>query len=285
MRIGTGSCKGTFGELVQGVYKGRPFLITFPIQPLQSEAIFVPHAESSEIIGASSHTKAIEGCNKLLKQFAITSGGSLHIQSNIPVGKGMASSSADIIAALKAVADSHSLPISEEIMSHVSIEIEPTDGVMYDKAVAYDYRNGCLLESFGSLPSFLLIGMDTGGTVDTVQFNNQTKSYTPEECRTFAKAYDLVRKGIHTQDLSLICQAATMSAQINQRFLQKPCFHEFQKLADTYGGGIVTAHSGTVLGILMHPQSPHVTSVYQHIVDLVEESEESYVFYAFVHRG
>lgn len=285
MRIGMGSCMGTFGELVQGVYTERPFLITLPIPTLQSKAIFVPHTDSSEIIGARSHRKAIEGCKKLLEQFEITSGGYLHIDSNIPVGKGMASSSADMVAAMKAVADSYSLTITEEMISHASIKIEPTDGVMYEGAVAYDYKNGSLLEHFGPLPPFLLVGIDTGGRVDTVRFNKQTKSYSQKEQNQLAEAYDYVRKGIRTKDLSFICQAATMSAQINQRFLPKLCFQEFKSLADTYGGGIVTAHSGTVLGILVHPKSPHVKDIYRRIVEIVDQSEEAFVLYAFAHRG
>jgi hypothetical protein len=49
MKLGKGSCHGTFGELVQGIIGERPFLITLPIPSLRSEAIFIPDPAISEI--------------------------------------------------------------------------------------------------------------------------------------------------------------------------------------------------------------------------------------------
>lgn len=65
--------------------------------------------------------------------------------------KGMASSSSDIVAAMKAIAHSYSLPLTEQILSSIAVEIEPSDGVMYDDVVAYDYIHGELIK-FGPLP-------------------------------------------------------------------------------------------------------------------------------------
>ncbi|WP_277678891.1 hypothetical protein [Gracilibacillus dipsosauri] len=53
MEIGKGSGNGTFGELVQGIIDERPFLITFPIQSLRSEASFVPNPTSPEVTGVN----------------------------------------------------------------------------------------------------------------------------------------------------------------------------------------------------------------------------------------
>ncbi|MFX3623865.1 MAG: kinase [Ectobacillus sp.] len=253
MRVGRGSCNGTFGELVQGVLDERPFLITLPIPALRSKAIFIPDTTDSRIIGSCSNKKAIEACKKLCQWFDVKEGGRLRIDSNIPVGKGMASSSADIVAAMKAVAHSYSLPLTEEMISLVASEIEPTDGVMYQGAVAYDYIHGQLIESFGSLPPFLLIGVDTGGIVDTLQFNRLAKPYDRQDRNQFTEAYELARAGIKQKNMAYICKAATMSAHINQKILPKPYFHEFERLSRACQGGLVIAHSGTVMGILLHP--------------------------------
>jgi uncharacterized protein involved in propanediol utilization len=265
MRVGKGSCNGTFGELVQGVLGERPFLITLPIPTLRSEAVFIPNITDSEITGSRSNTKAIEACKKLVQWFGIKGGGHLHIHSNIPIGKGMASSSADIVAAIKAVAHSYSLPLTEDIISTIASEIEPTDGVMYDDVVAYDYLHGQLIERLGPMPPFVLIGIVAGGMVDTIQFNQLPKSYDWQERNKFLEAYELVKAGIRKKDLSFICKATTISANINQKILPKPYFSEFKRLSFECQGGLIAAHSGTVLGILLDPDIPNINEVFSQV--------------------
>src|SRR6476660_171848 len=114
MKLGKGSCNGTFGELVQGTIGESPFLITLPIPGLRSEAIFIPDPTASEIKAVDSKVKAMKAGKSLFQQFGLKGGGLLDIRSNIPIGKGMASSSADIVAALKAIAHSYSLPLKNE---------------------------------------------------------------------------------------------------------------------------------------------------------------------------
>lgn len=251
MKNGKGSCNGTFGELVQGCMGERPFLITLPIPSLRSEAVFIPDQCVSGIRVIDAKRKARKAGELLFQQFGIKGGGFLEIESNIPVGKGLASSSADMVAALKAIADSYDLPLTTEIISFIAAAIEPTDGVMYEEVVAYDYIHGELIESFGELPPFILVGMDMGGEVNTVEFNQFPKGYIHTEYKQFLTAYQLVREGIRKKDLSFIFKAATMSARINQGILPKPFFKEVETVAQAFNGGIVAAHSGTMLGILI----------------------------------
>lgn len=114
MRIGKGSCHGTFGELLQGIINEKPFLITLPIPQLKSEAVFIPSLTASEMTVVDSKGKALKAGKLLTQQFDLPIGGRLEIRSNIPSGKGMASSSADIVAAIRAIADSYSLPITKK---------------------------------------------------------------------------------------------------------------------------------------------------------------------------
>ncbi|MED3562822.1 kinase [Bacillus xiapuensis] len=251
MRLGKGSCQGTFGELVQGVIYERPFLITLPIPYLRSEAVFFPNPTASEITMVDSKIKALNAGRLLTQQFGLPGGGHLEILSNIPSGKGMASSSADIVAALKAISNCYSFSLTKEMISALAVKIEPTDGVMYDEVVAYDYMNGELLEKFGTMPPFILVGIDFGGVVDTIQFNQVKKEYSQHDRECLLEAYEWVRKGFKSKNLSFICKGTTISARVNQKLLPKPYFYEFEKLAKDYQGGIVVAHSGTVMGILI----------------------------------
>lgn len=261
MKHGKGFCNGTFGELVQGVIGGRPFLITLPIQSLRSEAVFIPDENVSEITGSPANVKAVQAGRRLCQRYGIKTGGRLHIHSNIPAGKGLASSSADITAAMKAIADAYSLPLPNEIISSVAAEIEPTDGVMYDEVVAFDFIHGELIECFGHLPPVFIIGIDFGGMVDTIRHNQLHKNYEMKEQLQFIAAYEMVKAGIAKKNVSLLCRAAAVSARINQKFLPKPYFNELETLANTYGGGLVAAHSGTVLGIIVDKKNSKIKEV------------------------
>jgi L-threonine kinase len=267
MKRGTGNCNGTFGELVQGVINQQSFLITLPVPSLKSEAVFIPDDKAKEIVALlPEYRKAVQACQKLSERFGLESGGFLNIRSNIPKGKGMASSSADITAALRAMADSYSIRLTNRIISEIAAEIEPTDGVMYNESVvAYDYIKGELIEEFGTLPPFYIIGIDCGGTVDTVQFNQLGKRYDFDEQQQFNEAYELVKRGIREQNLSFICKAASISSQINQRILPKPYYDEFVKLAESFGGGVVCAHSGTVIGVLFDDNHPNINRIISEI--------------------
>lgn len=265
MKVGKGSCNGTFGELVQGVLGERPFLVTLPIPSLKSEATFIPNPDSPEIVGPVGKLKAVTACKKLLKFFDQNCGGTLSIESNIPEGKGMASSSTDIVASLRAVADSFDLKITEEIISEIAIGIEPTDGVMYEGVVAYDYINGHLIERCGVMLDFSIIGIDYGNTVDTVQFNQMPKDYTQDDRKSFVEAYELLKMGLEKRDFSLICRATTTSARINQRILPKPLFKEFEDLAKRYNVGVVVAHSGTVIGLIVNHQNQDLYNIVRQV--------------------
>ncbi|OIK09214.1 hypothetical protein BIV60_24585 [Bacillus sp. MUM 116] len=286
MRLGKGCCNGTFGELVQGIIEERPFLITLPIPHLKSDAVFIPNPTSSEMTVMDSKIKALKAGKLLTQQFGLPGGGHIDIRSNIPAGKGMASSSADIVAAMKAVADSYSFPITKEIISAIAVKLEPTDGVMYDEVVAFDYIHGEMLETFGTLPPFILIGIDLGGGVDTIRFNQFEKQYNQHDREFFAEAYEWVRKGFNDKNLSSICKAATLSARVNQKLLPKPFFREFEKLAQYYHGGVVVAHSGTVMGILLDENLPNLNEIILEVKgEIFEIVKNPYLpFYCYIYN-
>ncbi|XRG80351.1 kinase [Rossellomorea sp. GAMAL-10_SWC] len=266
MKLGRGSCNGTFGELVQGIMEERPFLITLPIQCLRSEARFVPDTAVSQIRVVNSKMKAKKAGESLLELVGIRKGGYLEIHSNIPPGKGMASSSADIVASLRAIADSYSIPLTNEMISMIAAKVEPTDGVMYEEVVVYEYIHGQLIASFGTLPPFILVGIDLGGMINTIEFNEVPKVYSQDDQQQFIKAFDLVTKGFKEKNITYIGEAATLSARVNQKILPKPVFPLLDQLADHYQGGIVVAHSGTVAGILLDGNLPNSELVVSHLI-------------------
>lgn len=257
--MGVGRAFGTCGELVQGQFdSGEDFLITLPVD-MWAEVQVTIDVISSEVRGNVEKTKTSLAIRKALDYFGFANfGATFQSQSDLPEGKGMASSSADIVAACRAVSAALKLPLSAEEISRIAISIEPTDGVMYEGSVCYNHRKGNLLEALGKLPPANLLILDFGNQIDTVAFNQIPKNYTPVEREQIKQACELIRTGIQMQDFAQIGLGATLSAEVNQRILPKPHFGKIIRIAREHNAnGVCTAHSGTVLGLLFARRASH----------------------------
>jgi L-threonine kinase len=272
---GVGRAFGTCGELVQGQFdSGEDFLITLPVD-MWSEVQVTVDATSTEVRGNIEKIKTSLAIRKALDYFGFENfGATFQSQSELPEGKGMASSSADIVAACRAVSAALKLPLSAEEISRIAICIEPTDGVMYEGSVCYNHREGSLLEKLGEMPSVRLLVLDLGDQVDTVAFNQIPKKYTAVEQKQINQAYELIRIGIQMQDLAQVGLGATLSAEVNQRILPKPHFEKIVHIAREHGAsGVCAAHSGTVLGLLFASRASHrITAARRSILTDVDRS-------------
>lgn len=272
---GVGSAFGTCGELAQGQFtSGEDFLVTLPVD-LWSEVRVKIDTASSGVRGNVEKTKTSLAIRKALDTLGFPNwGATFHVQSDLPEGKGMASSSADIVAACRAVSAALNLPFSAEEISRIAISIEPTDGVMYSSVVCYNHRTGIFLETLGEMPSAHLLVLDLGNEVDTIAFNQIPKNYTAAEREKIQRAYELIRMGIQMRDLAQIGLGSTLSAEVNQRILPKPHFEKIIHIAREHGAsGVCAAHSGTVLGLLFASRASHrIAAARQSILNDVDRS-------------
>ena len=268
---GIGVAHGTFGELLQGEYNGSSFLVTLPIAN-KSTAVFIPDKIASEVRGDSVREKARRAVSMFLELHGIQCGGHLSIASNIPIGKGMASSSADIVASLRAVADVYRRPCSARLISQIACKIERTDGVMYDGVVLYNPKNGRLMKKMSVFPPIVLLGIDAGGQIDTAQFYQTCTGYRLSEQILMRQTLQYLLYGVQRQNTAMIFRSATISATINQRRLQNPYFYTINRLASEYGGGVVVAHSGTVIGLLLDPKRLHPDEVHHAAQELSQQT-------------
>lgn len=238
---------------MQGECNRHPFLVTLPIAN-KSMAIFSPDDALIEIRGDFEREKSRQAVSLFLALHGIQSGGHLTITSDIPIGKGMASSSADIVASIRAASNAYHLPCSAKMISQIACKIERTDGVMYNEIVLYNPKNGRLMRKIAVFPPIVLLGIDAGGQIDTAQFHHKRTRYRSCEQVRLCQALHLLQQGAKKQSAAMIFRAATISATINQRVLPNPYFDSVKRLADGYGGGVVIAHSGTVIGLLLDPK-------------------------------
>ncbi|MCL5670772.1 MAG: GHMP kinase [Acidobacteria bacterium] len=179
------------------------------------------------------------------------------IDSDLPRGKGMASSTADVSGVIYAVARALGQQIEESEVARLCLQIEPTDGSAFSGLALFDHRTGSICERLGPVPPLYVAVLDFGGEVDTISFNAVDHTAVLKESeKGFEAAIRLVRHGLETGRVQAIGAAATFSALAHQRILSKPMLPKVIELSSELGAcGVNVAHSGTVIGMLFSQSS------------------------------
>ncbi|MDP9475927.1 MAG: hypothetical protein M3R38_09610 [Actinomycetota bacterium] len=159
--------------------------------------------------------------------------------------------------------------------------IEPSDGVMYPGIVSFYHREGVLRRFLGRLPSLTIVGFDEGGQVDTVEFNMRSKPFGRARQTEYENMLIGIERAVARGDLRSLGRISTRSAVLNQEILPKTHLDLLLDMRQRYGAlGVVVAHSGTHLGLLLGSDS---SSRFQNLPAIVTELAQ-YRFDVHVHR-
>lgn len=260
-RQGTGRASAHHGELIQGVFQDQNGrlqrgLVTLPLNQMGSFATFRIGNSGGITVIPPEKTKAAKAAFLTLRHIdGHHASGLLTVESTIPVGHGYGSSTADVVAAIRAVADTFETGLRPSIISRLAVEAErASDAIAFeDQAVLFAQREGMVIEHFGdALPPIWVIGFkaNDGQLVDTLAL--PPARYSGEEIQTFAMLRGLAARAIRYQDPQLLGQAATLSAKISQRHLAKAQFATALSIANDFGAcGVQVAHSGSLIGIIL----------------------------------
>jgi L-threonine kinase len=253
---GVSSAHGTFGELLQGALPtaGGDFLVTLPIARW-SVATFRGDPASRELRVRPAHKrKALRLLEMIMEWCPAPMGGELTLDSALPEGKGLASSSADLVAAARAVGNALRVTLTPQLIESFLRRIEPTDGVLYPGIVAYYHRRVRLRSILGDLPQMVIVSVDEGGQVDTVEYNRIPKSFSAAVRSEYAGLLESLSVAVARGDLATVGAVATRSAVLNQDLRPKTMLAPVIEICHRVGGlGVATAHSGTTSGILLDP--------------------------------
>ena len=230
--------RGTCGELAQGFYRGEPILITCPIEKFSTATVSDNFAG---VDGLGLKSRAM--LDKILKRFGAKDFRfGVRLTSQLPRGKGMASSSADLAAVAQAVALSLGKILSPDELGTLCAAIEPTDGIFYSGVVAMNPLTGRLVKQIRAQEKFQIAVFDYGGEVDTLNFNRRSQFEFP----ALADSIDFA--------------LTEKSALANQTILPKRGLEELMNFAKTLNAVAVNvAHSGTVAGIFFRADDSFAT--------------------------
>lgn len=260
MRAGTGACGAHHGELLQGWFTDsagdvRPGLVTLPMPGCAVRAVFTPGA-ADVTVAPPDRTKARRAA-RLAAAAVGGSGGYLDLHTTVPAGLGMGSSTADVVAAVRAVADAYGVVPSPRTVARIAVAAEAaSDPLMFDgRPRLFAHRDGDVLEDLGAaLPPLRVLGclLGRGRPVDTPSVRPPAPS--PEDVRFYGDLRDRLRRAVATGDPELLGQVATASS------LRARPGAELELLcsvaASTGAVGVQIAHSGNVAGLIFDAGGP-----------------------------
>lgn len=245
-------CPASCGELIQGLIGGGEKLISLPVDIYSEVTLF----ETKKVEDRRNKKKAMLALQKTFEYFntpeKYVKNIDLTINSNIPIAKGMASSTADIAATISAAANLLGKELSSRELGELCCEIEPSDSTIFHRLTLFDHINGIINKEYSWNPEMKILILEPSKFVNTVDFRkNDYSKIRYENKNKLEEAHRLFSQGCKDRDKKLLGKAATISSIANQKILFKPMLNEIIEVASKLNAyGVNVAHSGTVIGIL-----------------------------------
>jgi uncharacterized protein involved in propanediol utilization len=247
------------GELLQGVFdvhgKVRRGLVTLPCHLFWSDAFVALELEDCGIaVDPPWKLKARRAVELTLSKVGLGGvGAQLLTTSTIPVCRGFGSSTADVTAAILAVADAAAASLTPSEVAALAVRAETaSDPLMFDRALLFAQRDGVVLEDLSvALVPLAVVGFatDDGDGVDTLRL--PPASYGAWEAEAFRPLLGLLRRALTLRSPAALGQVASASARLNQRHLPVRRFEEFLAAVSAVEAvGLQVAHSGNIAGFL-----------------------------------
>lgn len=166
----------------------------------------------------------------------------------------MGSSTGDVVATIRAVADSAGVTPSARAVARIAVAAERAcDPTMFDdRPMLFAHRGGHVLEELGpALPPLRVLGCVTGGgrPVDTLA---AARRYSAADVDEFEHLRGILRRAVQLADPELLGAVATASAR---RHRPGPELDVLIGVGEEAGAvGVQVAHSGNVAGLLFDPR-------------------------------
>ena len=249
------------GELMQGFLSdGSAFMVSgFSSTRWFSEAWL---EEGDGEPGAGLPPKAGRALQLLLAKVGDREGGQrvkdimngqrVVLRGNIPPGKGLSSSSTDILSVLCVVNDYLGAGLLPEELYQVAAQVEPTDPCLSDDILLFYQHSGVPCRSIGLPPmSLLYFDAEPGRVINT---ETVQRPWTPGVGKFFDWLLSSFLRAAQAGDYAALFERVTASAEYNQTVIGLPRFDEYCRLARETRCGLMVAHSGTIAGLLTRPE-------------------------------
>ncbi len=243
---------GTCGELAQGMLDGAMVMVTCPIDRFATATVEISPGEGA-VYGPADCPKSIRAVELALECLGRTDVNAvLAVDSPIPREKGMASSTADVLASITAAAAALETHLSVKQQAELALAVEPSDGTMVPGVALFDHLRGRVSRSLGNPPPLRVLVLEFDEQVDTESFNSVDRRAAWEShSQPFEEALQMITSGLKSGESRLIGQGASIDAIAYQKVFPNRRLADVLSLGRATGAlGVNVAHSGSALGLL-----------------------------------
>ncbi|MDQ8704967.1 hypothetical protein RCO28_21085 [Streptomyces sp. LHD-70] len=249
----SGVCHGTLGELYQGPLCPGPdpdiALVSFPVD----RHSYVHYTLGDDLPrGALPGRKSQTAARLFLDRSGLRlppGGWSTH--SELPVGVGMASSTADVVATLRCLFRVFALPYDPDAVLGILSAIERADSVFLDEFALHLSGRHRVLRRLGTDVGFHTAYVTEADTVDTAAVTPLLLPHYRRRAQEYERCLTDLLKGFSVGDAGAVARAATTSAVLSQEVLPKQTFAEVLAHREEFGAdGVFVAHTGSLVGYL-----------------------------------
>lgn len=253
--ICSGVCHGTLGELLQGPYEHEGELhiglISLPLRKY-SWVHFAPGEAGDPDVELAGKDKCRRVIELYLRHYRkrLPAGRWSH-DSELLLGKGMASSTADLVATIRCLDRIFGLHSPTSVIAGLLREIERSDSVFLQTHALYLSGRQQIVCSFDAPVRLHACYIDEGGMIETEKLAHPLLAHYRRHLSDYRRNLDRAIDAFARNDLSRICDCATRSAQLAQGVIAKRHLQVMLERQREFGAdGIVVAHTGSLLGYL-----------------------------------
>lgn len=254
-RVHSGVSRGTLGELYQGPHweDGVPHIsiVSLPVDKF-SWCTFTEGGDSFDDSGLCDRSKAARALALFLDHHELTMPpGRLEYRSDLAVGKGMASSTADIVATLRCLFRLFGLEYRQSVVTSVLSRIERADSVFLDEFALYLSGAHRVVRPLGASVGLYACYAVEEGTVDTEEAGPGLLAHYRRHRSAYRDCVEGLVRAFDAGDPAGVAAGAARSAALSQLVLPKLSFDELRANQSGFGAdGLFVAHTGTVIGYL-----------------------------------
>jgi uncharacterized protein involved in propanediol utilization len=200
-RNATAVAAGHAGEVLQGAIqtggRTRRLLMSLPAPPFRTEAEVMAIPGRPLCVEPVWASKAFHAAVALFRWFErplpnIT----VRLRSNIPPGKGCGSSTADMLATIRALLLYSGLTMTEESIARLIVSVEEaTDGSVLSRPTLFRHREGTVDEYLpGEFPAMRVMVIDAqpAAAINTIEMPRAR--YCPRQIATFEVLVTMLRR-------------------------------------------------------------------------------------------
>jgi uncharacterized protein involved in propanediol utilization len=261
----SGVCHGTLGELLQGPYVSNE-QVHISIVSLPVRKYSWAHFTLGEGGDIERDLATKSKCRKAIDIYLAAYGrtlpdGKWTYDTELLQGKGMASSTADIVSTIRCLDAIFGTESSPSLIATILREIERSDSVFLEAHTLYLSARQEVIHRFPGNPRFFVCYIDEGTPVDTESVADLLLSHYERLLPRYLANLERAIAAFNEADLVAIGRCATESATLAQEAIPKRHLDVMLSQQRRYkADGIVVAHTGSLVGYL-YVNKPHAMAI------------------------